>query len=146
MGKKLESQGTGYSEAIKIRAHHLLCIQGYQGYGYSRKFMINMEKVIEFLNNHPYSCLKVVAEADVICESCPHLEGGCCNRYLHSNSIQSMDIQVLKKLGIADGHFGQVKNLFSQVKEALNKIEDVEDICGGCSWKDKCSWYLSLEV
>lgn len=142
----MESQNNGYTEVIKIRAHHLLCIQGFQGYGYSRKFQINLEKVIKFLKNHPYSPLKVVAEADVICESCPHLEGGCCNRYLHSNSIQSMDIQVMKKLSIADGHIEQVGSLFNQVKETLNKVEDVEDICGNCSWKDKCLWYLSLDT
>ncbi|MCE5214479.1 MAG: DUF1284 domain-containing protein [Methanobacterium sp.] len=140
----MEDQSIGFSDVIKIRAHHLLCIQGFQGYGYSPEFQINLEKVIKFLKNHPNSCLKVVAEADVICESCPNLEGGCCNRYLHSNSIQSMDIQVLKKLGIADGHIEQVGSLFSQVKDALNKVEDVKDICGNCSWKDKCLWYLSL--
>jgi len=35
---------------IYLRAHHLLCLQGYQGYGYDEKFKKNMNKVFHQLN------------------------------------------------------------------------------------------------
>lgn len=35
---------------IYLRAHHLLCLQGYQGYGYDEKFKKNMDKVFYQLN------------------------------------------------------------------------------------------------
>lgn len=37
---------------IYLRAHHLLCLQGYQGYGYDEKFKKNMDKVFYQLNIH----------------------------------------------------------------------------------------------
>ena len=47
---------------ITLRGHHLLCIQGYQGYGYSEKFTDNMDNIIEdlikegFLNKEQTIC------------------------------------------------------------------------------------------
>ncbi len=32
---------------INIRAHHLLCLQGFQGYGYSQDFVRNMAEIIK---------------------------------------------------------------------------------------------------
>ena len=33
------------SEPIRIRAHHLLCMQGFQGYGYNKTFTENMTHI-----------------------------------------------------------------------------------------------------
>jgi uncharacterized protein len=144
MGKRVAIQSTGYFDVIKIRAHHLLCMQGFQGYGYSREFKHNLSEIVNYLKKHPYHKLKVVAKADIICKSCPHQEDGCCNRYVHSTSIRDIDLQVLNKLDIREGQIESFQNLLSKVKEVLNTVEDAEEICGGCSWKNKCLWYLNL--
>lgn len=140
----MEIKTTRYSDVIKIRAHHLLCMQGFQGYGYTRKFQRNMERIIHYLKSYPHSEIKVVADADIICESCPHLENGRCNRNLNSQSIKSIDLKVLKKLEIEEGQIGQARNLFCQVNERFNNLKERDNICGSCSWKDKCLWYLSI--
>jgi hypothetical protein len=33
------------NEVIKLRVHHLLCLQGYQGYGYDECFKKNLENI-----------------------------------------------------------------------------------------------------
>ncbi|HII92208.1 MAG TPA: DUF1284 domain-containing protein, partial [Methanosarcina sp.] len=41
------------SKCLKIRAHHLCCIQGFQGYGYSPVFVANMRAVISDIKAFP---------------------------------------------------------------------------------------------
>ncbi len=144
MGKRLVIPGIGSSKALEIRAHHLLCMQGFQGYGYSRDFGRNLEEIINYLDSNPYFSLKLVADADIICQKCPHLEDGCCDRY-SSPVIRDMDLKVIEKLDLEVGAIEPVQKLLSQVK-AWN-IHDLRDVCGECSWKDKCLLYRSkLEV
>jgi uncharacterized protein len=46
------------SKSLKIRPHHIFCIQGFQGSGYSREFKINLASIIEEIRNHPQKKLK----------------------------------------------------------------------------------------
>ncbi len=139
--ERLVIQNTEYSDIIEIRAHHLLCMQGFQGYGYSKEFELNLEKIINYLDSHPYCRLKIVIEADIICRKCPHLKDGRCIKSL--TSISKMDVLVLKKLGLSEGTEDVARNLFFKVNNVLNP-GDLQEICGDCSWKDKCTWYLSF--
>lgn len=139
MGNKLVIQNPGSSNIVPIRAHHLLCMQGFQGYGYNDEFRYNLEKLVKYLDSHPHCQIKVVADADVICEKCPNLKEEHCNKPLSSGSIQDMDITVLNKLKIPEGKIETAQNLFYQVNMALN----LDDVCGDCSWQSKCLWYQS---
>jgi hypothetical protein len=143
MGKRLKIPGTNYSDVIRVRAHHLLCLQGFQGYGYSRGFKRNLKEIIQYLKSHPHGKLKVVANADIICQKCPHLKGKNCNKSSDSNSIERMDFLVLEKLDIEEGREELAQNLFSRVNKTFKNQRDLEDVCGNCSWKNKCLWYLS---
>lgn len=139
----LKSQKDGeYSNIIKIRAHHLLCIQGFQGYGYSRDFKMNMAKVIRNLKSEE-QFLEIVAECDVICSHCPHKKDGLCRKTPESNEmIKKMDLNVLKKLGLKEGTRSKAKNVFSLLDRKI-KATDVCEICGDCFWKNKCLLYIS---
>jgi hypothetical protein len=53
-----------YSDPIWIRAHHLLCVQGFQGYGYSPDFEQHMGSVVTFLNLNPSFKLQIVARME----------------------------------------------------------------------------------
>lgn len=140
MGKKLVTPSTESSDILKIRAHHLLCIQGFQGYGYSRDFERNMERIVNFLTSNPNSPLELMVGADIICQKCPHLENGHCNRS-SSSTIRDMDLKVLKKLGLKEGAREPAQKLLGEVK-AWDR-HDLQGICWECSWKDKCLLYLS---
>lgn len=140
MGKRLAIQISSNSDVTEIRAHHLLCMRGFQGYGYSREFERNLEEVIHYLDLHPQSGLKVVASTDLICRMCPHLKDGRCDKSPPSD-IHGMDLKVLEKLDVPEGAEKTVHELFKMV-DTLN-LHDLQDICGDCSWMDKCLFYQS---
>lgn len=124
---------------MKIRAHHLLCLQGYQGYGYSDRFQANLEEVIALIAAVPDLEIEVVAENDVICSYCPHAgENGCRKDDDSAESIRLMDLKVLQKLGIKKGTRDKAQNLFKLTETKLKTGFKGQEICGDCQWKEKC--------
>ncbi len=124
---------------MKIRAHHLLCMQGFQGYGYSEDFSRNMAEIIETLQNFPKHEVEIVAEIDAICTCCPHSINGNCQESKGSNEkIVSMDLTVLKKLGISQGSVFKADEIFEITNNKLKTYADVKEICGNCKWSEKC--------
>lgn len=82
---------------IKLRGHHLLCLQGYQGYGYDCKFGKNMTKIHKKLNivttndnddndnsntnnKNNINNIKIIVNdiADDLCKFCPNLKEELC--------------------------------------------------------------------
>lgn len=75
---------------IYLRAHHLLCLQGYQGYGYDEGFKAKMEDIIDQLannNNEEYKLI-ITDSADDLCKSCPNLIDGKCLGDLDSSDLR----------------------------------------------------------
>lgn len=128
---------------MKIRAHHLLCMQGFQGYGYSEDFTKNMAHVIQTLKNFPESKIEIISGNDIICTCCPHNIDSICQENLKSpENIIAMDNKVLEKLRIPSGSIFKAGNIFKIVNEELTH-PDVMDICGDCRWSKKCLWLIS---
>ncbi len=128
------------SELLKIRAHHILCMQGFQGLGYSKEFTRNMTLISEKIQKNPSFFIKIIIEADSICEYCPNLLDGLCNLEMDSlKLISSMDSLVLKSLKMESGSVissVQLKNLASSLTP-----KKVEKICGDCSWRADCLYF-----
>ena len=127
---------------MKIRAHHFLCMQGFQGYGYNKAFTDNLKKIIERLKKTPGIENKIIIECDIICSACPHNKSGLCEKNKNSGrEIQNMDLKVLKKLGLKSGTIIKLKDIFSLIDEKIKTATDAQDICGNCLWQDKCLWH-----
>jgi uncharacterized protein len=133
------------SKCIKIRAHHLCCIQGFQGYGYSPTFVTNMRTVISEIKASPSRPIKLVSECDVICTSCPSKRECSTQKSVHSHRIRNMDLVVLEKLNIEEGTVIEANEAFRLVNSRLNTASDIEDVCETCKWKRKCIWYAKNE-
>ena len=130
--------------SLKIRPHHIFCIQGFQGYGYSREFEINLANVIAEIRNHPQIKIEIVTGVDSICESCPYNFRGICKVEPGANNrILNMDRLIMEKLDLFDGSVHYASKVLSKAHD-LN-LEDVNEICGSCSWKTKCRWFQSLK-
>jgi len=129
-------------DILKIRAHHLLCIQGFQGYGYNKDFVKNMSEVIKKIDLNPE--VEIITECDVICSCCPHNIGGVCQKDFNSaKKVKEMDMQVLRKLNLRSGARGRIKDFFSLANAKFKNSLDVQDICGDCEWRKKCLWFIS---
>lgn len=127
---------------MKIRAHHLLCMQGFQGYGYSEEFSQNLARIIDILISDNKQEIEIIAECDIICSCCPHLlEGKCFKNPMADAEIREMDIKVLEKLELESGIIFEAHEIFTLINKKLSAI-DVHSICGNCRWKDKCLWFL----
>ena len=140
--RKSEIDSKHKSEPLHIRAHHLCCIQGFQGYGYSPAFVANMRAVISDLEALPSRPLKLVTKCDAICVSCPS-KRECTIQESHlSRRIKQMDHVVLDKLGIEDGIVVNADEAFRLINSKINNASDIEDVCGTCKWRQKCLWYM----
>ena len=133
------------SSSIKIRAHHLFCVQGYQGYGYSDKFQANLERIIKLIRTVPNLEIEIIAEKDMICSYCPHTGKIDCQLDEDSaQKIQSMDLKVLEKLNLKEGIKDKAQNLVMLTNTKFKTYYDIQEICGNCRWEEKCLWFQKL--
>ena len=119
---------------LKIRSHHLLCILGFRGLGYSREFVSNMRKVVGKLRSDPSFPIILVVGCDAICVSCPHNKEGKCLRKANSEvDVPIQDSELLRRLGLEAGSQMPAAEAWEEVKEKLAP-EDLTEICGDCEW------------
>jgi len=125
---------------LRIRAHHFLCMQGFQGSGYNREFTDNMRRVIEEIKLAPGLKAEIISRCDEICSCCPHNSGGICRK---SPGAKDMDLNVMRHLDIEEGSKMKVKSIFNLVNAKLKSRSEVQSVCGLCEWKERCLWFAS---
>ena len=121
-----------------LRGHHLLCLQGFQGYGYDKDFVENMTEInkIRKLAN---TTVSLTDSPDDICKACPNLKEGLCENQRQNENIKSMDIEVLSKLDPTKEY--NALNLFKEVETIFNSKESLSKICSKCMWHKECLFY-----
>lgn len=131
---------------IKIRSHHLLCMQGFQGYGYNDSFAVHLKGIIEQFEANPDMLIQVVDYCDEICKGCPHQMGHRCNKDDDADyRIKTMDIDILKCSGIHPDSVSTIREMKCQINNTFKKQEQLVAICRDCQWTKQCIWYLSLK-
>jgi hypothetical protein len=122
-------------KGIPLRAHHLLCLLGFQGIGYTADFIKNFHKVKRMVEQNPDLEIEVVDTCDVVCIQCPNAQGLECFKgsTLNDKTIREMDRRVMDRLGIRPGDRFKARELFGLIKEKI-RPDDFKDICGGCEW------------
>lgn len=120
---------------INLRGHHLLCIQGFQGYGYSDEFINNMYSIKALLNNEDTEII-TSNKPDDICKFCPNLKEDICKDANYNKNMVLMDNKVLNKLKIKNKL--NSKDAFKNVNKIFNSKEKIEEICKDCQWFNKC--------
>lgn len=118
----------------KIRPHHLLCMLGYRGLGYNKKFALNMKNIISDLRTNPSIKIIVLAQADDFCTACPHnKEGNCVQKPDSGENVQNLDLQYLKLLQIQLGDPLSINNVWSIISSSIS-LKNMENICNNCDW------------
>ena len=126
---------------LLLRGHHLLCLKGFQGYGYSEDFVKNMTK-INANRKENTTKISLTNSPDDICRACPKLNCGLCENEIQNRRIVEMDNEVLKKLDISKEY--DAAELFDIVGNIFNTRESVSEICSNCMWHEKCLFYQKL--
>ena len=122
---------------LEIRPHHLLCLLGFHGLGYSDEFVANMRKVRNKLTTNSTLPIVLVVGADAICASCPHnSEGRCLKRADSEAKVRTMDSEVLRILGFQAQAEMPVAEAWEKIRDRFTP-ENMADVCHDCEW-----WHL----
>lgn len=123
---------------VRLRPHHLLCLQGFQGYGYDDGLVAHLRKITDRLarDNPP---VRIVSGADDVCACCSRLspEGVCDGEA----AIAQMDANALRVYGIAYGDAHPWRDWLSRVNAPGVRCVLREKVCAGCQWITVCLWY-----
>ena len=118
-----------------LRAHHLLCILGFRGLGYSEEFVDNMTRIVAQLRSPPETLIEISSKPDDICGPCPFLgEKGCQERGPESEEVaRNRDLSVMARLNLVAGD----KITWAEVEERIRcsiSPDDLVSICQDCQW------------
>ncbi|MBQ9647191.1 MAG: DUF1284 domain-containing protein [Oscillospiraceae bacterium] len=119
----------------ELRAHHALCVEFFQGKGYSPAFVDNMAELVGALRaSDPLLTLR--GAADGVCRSCPHNNGGVCDS---AEKTARYDAGVLRLTGLNAGETLRWSALRALVRERILDAGRLCEVCGDCQWYDICS-------
>jgi uncharacterized protein len=118
---------------IKFRPHHFLCALGFQGKGYSPKFVENFGEITTQLHSADgdQTLIEVVAHTDDICQPCPHRRNINCEA---QEKIDNLDQAHANILNIKAGDtltWGQAKKLIAN----NISVDTFQKICAPCQWQ-----------
>lgn len=122
--------------SIKLRPHHGMCFQFYEGKGYSADFTDHMGRVIRELEADPSQKIELSCLVDVVCANCPNNMAGKCET---EDKVLRYDNAVLQKCNLTDGEEISYEDFIHSVKTQIIDAGFRQEICGDCGWNYICS-------
>ena len=120
---------------MKIRPHHLLCIQKFTGHGYDEKFTAHMKSVVAKITENKEIEIEIIEGCDYICEMCPDNKNGVC---VSDKKVSLMDSKVRDICKIGNGEKVKWKEAEKKANEMILKTEKFEKVCAVCEWYELC--------
>ncbi|MGN0014443.1 MAG: DUF1284 domain-containing protein [Candidatus Gastranaerophilaceae bacterium] len=121
------------TEILNLRAHHLLCLPGYEGKGYDGAHKTSWDTVSEQLKEHPDTFVRIIDGKDDLCKNCPNAKGvnGIkCN----AGFLSKLDEKVKDMLFLKTGLVLTWNQLMERVYAIMNK-DNHKEVCGNCEWR-----------
>ena len=119
---------------VRLRGHHLLCILGFRGKGYSPEFVENMARVVGRIRLKKDTPIRVRLKADDICRPCPFRRSERCTRKPDAERrVQAHDAEVMARLGIPAGAVLPWAEVEARIAAHI-AAEDLHQICPTCPW------------
>ncbi|RDV83578.1 DUF1284 domain-containing protein [Ammonifex thiophilus] len=120
---------------VRLRGHHLICLQFFRGEGYSQEFVRNLEEILCRLSRGEE--VEIVEGADLVCSLCPFLQKGRCTNGPEAEvKVKARDAFALAGLGLQPGtrvDWVEVKRRFRRLP-----LEWLKEHCKGCEWQRIC--------
>ncbi len=122
---------------MKLRAHHLLCLQTFVGEGYSDAFCANMaEQKRRAAEENRF----VLADGcDDICQACPERRGKLCRS---REKVSRYDAAVIARLGLCAGEELSWRAVSERVRDEIFRPGLLPAVCGDCQWQSLCQIIL----
>lgn len=114
----------------KLRGHHLFCLLGYRGMGYSKEYVENMTRMHQSFQNNPKTLIELIEGPDQLCEKYPNSGKYHCKDL----SIYERDAAILEKLGLRIGQILSWESIEAQIRENVVP-SDLQVVCETCSWR-----------
>ena len=120
---------------MKLRAHHLICLLGFRGLGYSPEFVENMAGIADQLRSSPQMLIEIVCQPDDICSSCPFLgDRGCQDKGPNSEKRRrGRDRAVIHRLNTKAGDKLSWLEIKKRIRPSISP-RDLDEICQDCEW------------
>lgn len=115
---------------IQLRGHHLFCLLGYRGMGYSKEYVENMTKLHQTLRSHPETFVEIVEGPDQLCEKYPNSGEYHCK----NENIYIRDAVILEKMGLMIGEKLKWQEIEQRVKKFVVPT-DIQTVCETCNWR-----------
>lgn len=120
---------------LLLRPHHGLCIQFYEGKGYSEEFTQKMDELINQIHLNPKMLIRLHSDVDVLCDSCPNnIESEC----ITNNKVKQLDEKVLSYCDMKSGQVLSIHDFLQTVKEMILEKELHPSLCSDCEWYSIC--------
>ena len=120
---------------MKLRPHHLLCIQKFTGSGYDAAFTAHMTALVRTLRTQPDTSVTLTDGADDLCAACPHLHGGVCDS---AAKTAALDAGVLSACGLCAGESAAWASLAQNSAKTVLQTPVYHQICACCEWYPLC--------
>ena len=114
----------------KLRGHHLFCLLGYRGMGYSEEYVENMTRLHQNLRENPKTLIQLVKGPDQLCEKYPNSGPYHCQ----DENIYERDAAILEKVGLKLGQILKWEDIESCIRK-LVVPSDIQILCETCSWR-----------
>ena len=114
----------------KLRGHHLFCLLGYKGMGYSQEYVENMTVLHQSLRDDPETWVQLIEGPDQLCEKYPNSGEYHCQ----DQHIDKRDRVILEKLGLKIGQILKWKDIEDAIRKNVVP-SDIEIVCETCSWR-----------
>jgi uncharacterized protein len=115
---------------FKLRGHHLFCLLGYRGMGYSEEYVENMTRLHQTLRENPKIKIQLVKGPDQLCEKYPNSGDYHCK----NDNIYERDAAVLEKLGLKIGQIVHWEDIELLIRRHIVP-NDIQRVCNSCSWR-----------
>lgn len=116
---------------LQLRGHHLFCLIGFRGMGYSEEYADNMKAVHAQLRDEPHTPFQLVAGADDLCAKFP------CDKPYHCDAerVAQQDAAFLHKLDVQVGDVLTWHDVEQRVRAMVTPAV-IAEVCFDCQWRE----------
>lgn len=118
---------------FKLRPHHGLCIQFFEGKGYSDSFISNMNNMIDDLNDT--TSILITMDMDYVCACCPNNNDQICKT---QEKVLRFDEKVAELCRLKAGQCITYSEFRKIIIQNVILDDKMKTVCKECKWAAIC--------